>query len=73
MPTLLREMTSYVFMIKKVNINVGPIRSGYGVMDVFCLKRPPVNRASQVALRCNRNSQRKLRLATRAVHNRAAA
>jgi hypothetical protein len=33
--TLLQEMISYVFMIKKVNINMGPDLSGYGVVGVF--------------------------------------
>ena len=41
---------SNVFMIKKkVNIDVGLIIDGYGVMSGFeGRKRPPVNRASQV-------------------------
>jgi hypothetical protein len=30
-------------MIKKVNINMGPVLSGYGVMGVFCHYCPPVN------------------------------
>jgi hypothetical protein len=36
---------------KKVNIDVGSILNGYGVMGVFCRKRLPVKCASQVTLR----------------------
>jgi hypothetical protein len=65
-------------MIKKFTINKGPILKSYGVWVNFnCRKRPPVNSASQVAL-CDLDpagtgSQRKLQLAVRAVHKRAAA
>jgi len=32
-------MISKVFVIKKVNINMGPILNVYGVMGVFCQMR----------------------------------
>jgi hypothetical protein len=38
--TLLQEMMSWVFMIGKAGINMGPILNGYGVMGVF-LTYPP--------------------------------
>jgi hypothetical protein len=42
---------SCIFMINKVNINMGLIIEGYGVRSGFnSRKRPPVNRASQVTL-----------------------
>jgi hypothetical protein len=33
--TLLQEVISYVFVIKKVHINMCPILDGYGVKDIF--------------------------------------
>jgi len=33
--TLLQEVISYVFVIKKVHINMCPILDGYGVMGIF--------------------------------------
>jgi len=77
--TLLQEVISWVFVIKKVHVNLCPILDGNGVMGIFNSRtRPRVNRVlrnqladdvlSLVAYRL-----RKLRRATRAVHNRAAA
>jgi hypothetical protein len=36
--TFLLDMISKVFMIKKVNINIGPIPIGYGVTGDFVIK-----------------------------------
>jgi len=33
--TLLQEVISWVFVIKKVHINMCPILDRYGVMDIF--------------------------------------
>jgi len=33
--TLLQEVIYYVFVIKKVHINMCPILDGYGVMGIF--------------------------------------
>ena len=79
--TLLQEVISYVFVIKKVHINMCPILDGYGVMGIFKFPtRPRVNRVlrNQLAgdvlnvayrLRCKHYVCH----VTRAVHNRAAA
>jgi hypothetical protein len=46
--TLLQEVISKVFVIKKVHINMCPILDGYGVMDIFNSRtRPRVNRVLQ--------------------------
>ena len=46
--TLLQEVISEVFVIKKVNINMCPILDGYGVMGIFNSRTPPrVNRVSR--------------------------
>jgi hypothetical protein len=46
-----RRWFPQVFTIKKVSINMCPILNVYGVMGVFCHKRPHVNRALLVTLR----------------------
>jgi len=33
--TLLQQVISYVFVIKKVHLNMCPILEGYGVMGIF--------------------------------------
>jgi len=77
--TLLQEVISYVFVIKKVHINMCPLLDGYGVMVIFNSRtRPRVNRVLRNQLAGNVLNLvayrfRKLQRATRAVHNRAAA
>ena len=77
--TLLQEVISYVFVIKKVHINMCPLLDGYGVMVIFNSRtRPRVNRVlrNQPAgdvLNLVAYRLRKLQRATRAVHKRAAA
>jgi hypothetical protein len=59
-------------MIKEVNIQMGPIPNGYGVMVVICHKHHPMTHVLQVtqpSTSWNRNSQQMLQLVTHAVHN----
>ena len=37
--TLLQEMISWVFVIKKVHINMWPILGGYGIMAAWILEQ----------------------------------
>jgi len=65
-------MISLAFMIKKFNIKLSLILSGYGVTFFNCRKCPHVNRASPRDAKrpwnnCNGRSQHQLQLATRAV------
>jgi len=65
-------------VIKKININMDSVLTGYGVVCFFYFRKsPPVNLAPQVTLRdldpAGTGSQRKPQHATGTVHNRAAA
>ena len=45
-------MTYWIFVIKKVNISMGSVLTGYGFVGVFyCRKRPAVNLAPHITLR----------------------